>query len=148
MPGELKVLRYIAFAFLSIPFLSFLMFRAGPDHTFLENLQIGFLSFIVLTPCFVGFGGIIYLFDSRFRWHGLFVLLSSLFFLVFLVVTLRNFIPSLHIAKASTRPVNASLMLKFRGDNHKLYRCFPDELQSLFDSADEECISLSFIGFD
>ena len=52
MPGELKILRYFAFGFLATPFLA-LIFRSGPDYSFIENLRIGFLSLIVSCPFFI-----------------------------------------------------------------------------------------------
>ena len=146
MPGELKLLRYLSFGFLGIPFVS-LMFRSGPDYTFVENLRFGFIAFIASFPFFICIGGAVYLFDSRYRFHGLFVFLSSLFFFAFSLFVLHPVIDSLKLAKASTRLPDTSLKLKFRGDNHETYFAFPDELQSFFDAADEHSVSVTFQGF-
>lgn len=147
MPGELKVLRYLSFGFLVIPFVVSLMFRSGPDYTFVESLRFGFIAFIASFPFFICIGGAVYLFDHRYRFHGLFVFLSSLFFFAFSFWVLHPVIDALKLAKASTRTPDSYLKLKFRGDNHKSYYVSPDELQSFFDAADEHSVSVTFQGF-
>lgn len=145
MPGELKVLRYFAFGFLAMPFLA-LVFRSGPDHSFVENLRIGFLVSIVACPFFVSIGGLVYLFASQFRLHGLFVFLASLAFFGFSVFMLSPIFSYLNRPQTdiSYPTVSSDILLHFKGDNNRSYTCFPFELPYLFGQAYDAGVVLTY----
>lgn len=147
MPGELKILRYFAFGFLVTPFLA-LIFRSGPDYSFIENLRIGFLSLIVSCPFFIGFGGFVYLFNSKFRLQGLFVFLSSLIFFGFLVYILLPVFSSLHHpTQQSTQHSDYNFRLHFRGDNNRIYSIAPFDLPDFFEEAHDAGVRMTYVYF-
>lgn len=145
MPGELKVLRYFAFGFLAMPFLA-LVFRSGPDHSFVENLRIGFLVSIVACPFFVSIGGLVYLFASQFRLHGLFVFLASLAFFAFSVVMLSPIFSYLNCPQPDipSPPISSDILLHFKGDDNHSYQCSPYELPDLFSQAYDAGVVLTY----